>query len=76
MSACQLTFGFIWVGILLFFGVLVTHDYSLGKNIITILGTIVAMLVILFVAILFATLVAQMISLVLSLISEIGNRLA
>ena len=70
------TFGFIWVGILLFFGVLVTHDYSLGKNIITILGTIVAMLVILFVAVLFATLVAQMISLVLSLISEIGNRLA
>ena len=76
MVSLLVTFGYIWMGILLFFGVLVTHDYSLGKNIITILGTIVAMLIILFVAILFITLVIQMITLVVSLTSEIGNRLA
>lgn len=70
------TFSYIWVGILLFFGVLVTHDYSLGKNLITIIGTIVAMLVILFVVVLFATLVAQMVTFVISIFSEISNRVS
>ncbi len=37
---------YVWVGILLFFGVMITHDYQLGKNILTIIGTIVGMIVI------------------------------
>ncbi len=69
-----ITFGFIWAAILLFFGTLVTHDYSIGKNIITILGTIVAMLVIMFVVILFGSLVMKMVTFVVSLVKEIGNR--
>ena len=40
------TIGVIWMAMLLFFGTLVTHDYSLGKNVITMLGTVLAMLVI------------------------------
>ncbi len=68
------TFGYIWAGILIFFGTLVTHDYSIGKNIITILGTIVAMVVIMFVAVLFSALVVKMLSFVIALVSEIiGN---
>ncbi len=70
------TFAYIWVGILLFFGVLVTHDYSLGKNLITIIGTIVAMLVILFVVVLFVSLVAQMVTFIISIFSEITNRVS
>jgi hypothetical protein len=70
------TFAYIWVGLLLFFGVLVTHDYSLGKNLITIIGTIVAMLVILFVVVLFVSLVAQMVTFVVSIFSEISNRVS
>ena len=66
--------GYVWVGILLFFGMVVTHDYSIGKNIITILGTIVAMVVIMFVAILFSSLVVKMVSFVISLITEIAGR--
>jgi len=69
------TFAFIWTVILLFFGVLVTHDYSIGKNIATILGTILAMAIIIFVIVLFSSLVVKMISFVMSLITEIGNRI-
>ncbi len=67
--------GFIWTGILIFFGTLVTHDYPMGKNFITILGTIVAMAVIIFIVLLFGNLVMQMVSFVVSLFKEIGNRM-
>ena len=60
---------------LLFFGTLVTHDYTLGKNFITILGTIVAMAVIMFVIILFASLLVKMIMFIVTIVSEIGNRI-
>jgi hypothetical protein len=69
-----ITFGFIWTIMLLFFGMLVTHDYSLGKNFITILGTIVAMVVIMFIAILFSSLVVKMVQFGISIFTEIGNR--
>ena len=67
--------GVVWSLILIFFGMLVTHDYSLSKNLITTLGTIVAMLVIMFVAILFSSLLMKMVSFVTGLVSEIVNRL-
>ena len=70
-----ITIGFIWALFLIFFGTLVTHDYSLGKNVITVLGTIVAMAVIMFVAILFSSLVIKMITFLISIFTEIGNRL-
>lgn len=68
------TIGFIWALFLIFFGTLVTHDYSLGKNVITVLGTVVAMAVIMFVAILFSSLVIKMVTFIISIFSEIGNR--
>ncbi len=68
------TIGYIWAAILLFFGTVVTHDYSIFKNIITILGTVVAMVVIMFVAVLFSALVVKMVSFIITLASEIiGN---
>jgi hypothetical protein len=70
------TFGYIWVAILLFFGMAVTHDYSTGKNFITTIGSIVAMCVIMFIVILFSSLVMKMATFIISLISEIINRLA
>ncbi len=68
------TFGYIWVGILLFFGTLVTHDYSLSKNVLIVLFTIVAMAVIMFVAILFSSLLVKMVTFIVSIFTEIGNR--
>ena len=69
------TFGFIWTVMLLFFGTLVTHDYSLGKNVITILGTILAMVVIMFVIILFSSLIMKMVTFVIAIFKEVGNRM-
>ena len=70
-----ITFGFIWTIMLLFFGTLVTHDYSLGKNVITMLGTILAMVVIMFVIILFSSLIMKMVTFVIAIFKEVGNRM-
>lgn len=69
------TLAFVWTGILLVFGTMVTHDYSFGKNILTIVGTIVGMAFIMFVGILFSTLVAKMISFVSNLVIEFEYRM-
>ena len=55
-----MTIAWVWLILLVFFGVMVTHDYTLGKNFITILGTILMVGVIMFVAILFFNLIRQM----------------
>ncbi len=70
-----ISIGYVWVAMLLFFGMLVTHNYTLPKNILMILCTIVAMVVIMFVAILFSTLLIKVVSFVIAIISEVGNRL-
>ena len=67
--------GYVWVGFLLFFGMLTTHDYSLGKNLLITICTIVAMVVIMFVALLFTSLLAKMVSFLVSLFTEIGDRI-
>ena len=69
------TIGFIWAILLIFFGMLVTHDYSMGKNIITTIGTIVAMVVIMFVIILFSSLVMKMVTFVVAIVKEVANRM-
>ena len=70
------TFGYVWVGILLFFGMVVTHDYTTGKNFIATLGTIVAMAVIMFIILLFSSLVMKMVTFLVALFTEIFNRIA
>ena len=65
---------FVWMGLLIFFATMVTHDYSMGKNIITFLGTIAGMILIMFVAVLFSTLVAKIVSLITNIITEIEYR--
>ena len=59
---------------LVFFGLMVTHDYSMGKNIIMVLSTLLGMLVIMFVGILFSTLVQKMVGFVSNIIIEISYR--
>ena len=69
------TLSFIWLGLLIFFGTQVTHDYTMGKNVITILGTAVGMVFIMFIALLFSTLVGKMISLITNIVTEIQYRM-
>lgn len=68
------TFAFIWVGILIFFGMMITHDYSFGKSFIIAVVTIVGMLFIMFIAVLFSTLVTKIITFIFSIINEIQYR--
>ena len=69
------SFAFIWLGLLVFFGTMVTHDYSMGKNVITVLGTVVGMVFIMFLAVLFTTLVGKIVSLITNIVTEIQYRL-
>ena len=66
---------YVWLFMLLFFGTMVTHDYSLGKNILTVLGTILVMCVIMFVAVLFSGLLIKMASFISNIITEIQFRM-
>ena len=69
----SLTMGLAWTWffLLLFFGTMVTHDFQMGKNIITIISTVVGMAVIMFVAILFSGLLIKMATFVSNIITEL-----
>ncbi len=66
---------FVWCGLLLFFGMMVTHDYTFSKNILTSLGTIVGMAIIMFIGVLFSTLLAKIVSFISSIVTEISFRM-
>ena len=68
------TLAFVWMGIMVFFATMVTHDYSMGRNILTFLGTIVGMALIMFVAVLFTTLVGKIVSLITNIVTELQYR--
>ena len=69
------TIAFIWVGMLIFFGMMITHDYSMGKNVLTVLGTLLAMICIMFIAILFSTLLSKLVSFVTNIVTELSFRM-
>ncbi len=69
------TLAFVWVFLLLYFGVMVTHDYTLGKNLITIAGTLVAMACIIFIVLLFSVLLSKLVSLGTNIVTEIQYRM-
>ena len=69
------TIGFVWLGLLLFFGMMVTHDYTIGKNVITTIATLVGMICIMFIVILFSTLLGKLVGFVTNIVSEIQYRI-
>ena len=69
-----ISIAYIWMGFLIVIGMQVTHDYSMGKNILTIIATIVGMVIIMFIALLFTTLIQKMVALVTTIISELSYR--
>jgi len=66
---------FVWVAALIFFGVMVVHDYSLGKNVVTLLGSVVGIAFIIFVTVLFSTLLIRMVQFVQSIYIEVSYRI-
>jgi hypothetical protein len=67
--------GYVWAGILLFTGMMITHDYSMFKSVVTALGTIIGMAIVMFIAVLFGTLVGKIISFVMNIVTEISYRM-
>lgn len=67
---------YFWVGFLLFFGMMTIHDYSLGKNVLTSIGSIVGMAFIMFVALLFSSLIGKIFSFVYNIVLELSYRVA
>ena len=69
------TISFIWMGMLIVFGVMTTHRYSLGKNIITLIATLIGMVFIMFIGVLFSTLLGKVVGFISNLIVEINYRI-
>lgn len=64
----------IWVLILMFFGMMMTHDYSLGKSMLTLLLTIVGICLILFIILLFSNLINEIYIYIYNIYKEISFR--
>ena len=67
--------GYVWTGILIFFGIQTTHDYSLGKNLIMSAATILGMAIVMFIGILFTSLISNMVSFVTNIVVELQYRM-
>lgn len=74
IPALVLSVAYIWMAFLIIIGMQVTHDYSMGKNIVTVIATLVGMVVIMFIVVLFITLVTKMSSFASTIASEISYR--
>ncbi len=66
---------YVWLFLLLFFGTMTTHDFTLGKNLLMTILTIICMMVIMFVAILFSSLLVKMFSFVSNIVTELEYRM-
>ncbi len=64
----------LWVGMLLYLGMMTTHNYGFFKNFLTIIATIVVMVIIMFLAVLFFELMAKLVNLFTQLWLEISFR--
>ena len=69
-----LTIAYIYMAFLIIIGMQVTHDYSSGKNIVTVIATLAGMVIIMFIAVLFITLISKMTSFVTTITSELSYR--
>lgn len=76
VAVCTLLKGIalVWMGFLIFFGIMTTHGYTMGKNLIITFFTIIAMIFIAFIIMLFSNLISRMVSFVGEIITEISYR--
>ena len=63
-----------WTGFLLFFGMMVIHDYGLFKNFIITIATIVFMMFVMFVAVLFTSLLSKVFGFFYNIYVELSYR--
>ncbi len=68
------TISYLWAGGLLFFSMMVTHQYSFKKTIMTVILTILGMAIILFLGLLFFSVIQKIIIFALTIYKEIRFR--
>lgn len=69
-----LSVALFWCGFLLFFGMQVIHDYTLFKNVLTTLASIVGMAFIMFIGVLFSSLLGKIVTFVTNIVIELSYR--
>ena len=74
IAGMLITIGYVWLFLLLFFGMMVTHDYTLGRNFLTSLGTIVGIAFIVFIVSLFSLLLNRVFTFFYNIYVELSLR--
>ena len=67
--------GFIWAALLIFAGTMSVHGYSFGRNIVTVICTVIGMVLIAFIGALFINLLARLWVFFKNLYDEVSFRL-
>lgn len=67
--------GIAWTAILVILGIMIVHNYTSGKTILTMILTLIAMLVILFLSMMLITLVKQVYEFISSIVVELKYRI-
>ncbi len=67
--------GYFWVGFLLFFGMMTIHDYTIFKNVLTCIASIVGMAFIMFLGVLFSSLIGKIFSFIYNILLELSYRM-
>ena len=65
---------YLWAGLLVFIGTMITHQYSVKKTIVTCIITIVGMGILLFIGLLFFSVIQQMLTFGLTIYKEVRFR--
>lgn len=65
---------YIWAGMLVFIGTMITHQYSVKKTILTCAITVVGMGILLFIGLLFFSVIQQMLTFILTIYKEVRFR--
>ena len=67
--------GLIYMCMLVFIGMMVTHDYTMSKNLITTAGTIIGVVFIMFIVCLFSTLLSKIVGFISNIVVELRYRM-
>ncbi len=74
LATMFITIGFVWTGLLIFVGSMITHDYSIAKNLLMCISSLVGMAFIMFIGVLFSSLFTRIVSFVSNIIIELSYR--
>lgn len=69
-----LTLSILWSGMLIILSTMVTHQYTIGKTFLTIIGILIGMAIMIFIALLFTSVIQQIVGFVVIIYRELTFR--